>query len=64
MSIYKSEDAETVYEYLSKRKPKLEEELRFMNALFRELRKGQIAQEELARIKGGKLDESWDSIEK
>ena len=64
MSVYKSEDAKTIYEYLNKRKAELEEEVSFINALTRELRKGQMAQEELSKKKQQKIDESWDSIEK
>ena len=64
MKVYKSEDAETIYEFIKKFEKETEEKARFVNALKRELYKGVIAQEKLRKITEGKLDESWDSIEK
>ena len=63
MSVYKSEDSKIIYEYINKRKAELQEEASFINALTRELKRGQIAQEELNKTKP-KIDASWDSIEK
>ena len=67
MSVYKSEDAEIIFEYLKKKDAECQEWLKFSNALKRELVKGHHAQEELAVIKLKRKmhpDSSWDSISK
>ena len=63
MGVYKSEDSKIIYEYLNELKEKTQKDVVFINALTRELKRGQIAQEELNKTKP-KIDESWDSIEK
>ena len=62
--IYKSEDAETIYEYLKEFDEETEKRKRFSSALKRELLKGHYAQEEIKRIKERQQDESWDEISK
>ena len=62
--IYKSKDAETIYEYIKEFEEETERRNKFINALKRELVKGHYAQEKLEHITGKKIDESWENIEK
>lgn len=62
--IYKSEDAQTIYEYLKEYDAETEKRKSFSSALKRELLKGYYAQEKINKIEGRQQDSSWDEISK